>query len=105
MLNMTRWTPWTELASLHRDLDSIVGRVFGETGSGPSIGSFVPADVRRDGDKWLLSMALPAISPENVEIEVVGRTLRVRGERVSDGKSKAEAVLTEISYGRRTTDR
>ncbi len=30
MLGMTRWTPWTELAGLHRDLDSIVGRVFGE---------------------------------------------------------------------------
>jgi len=33
MLNMTRWTPWTELAGLHRDLDSIFGRVFGEAGS------------------------------------------------------------------------
>jgi hypothetical protein len=31
MLGITRWTPWTQLAGLHRDLDSIVGRVFGET--------------------------------------------------------------------------
>ena len=101
MLNVTRWTPWTELAGLHRDLDSIFGRVFGETGSRQSVDSFVPAaDVRREGDTWLLSMALPGVSPDKVEIDVVGRTLRVRGERNATEKSKSEPVVSEISYGR-----
>jgi len=101
MLNMTRWRPWTELAGLHRDLDSIFGRVFGETGSRQSVDAFAPAaDVRRDGDRWMLSMALPGISPDKVDIDIVGRTLRVRGERVADGESKAEPILSEISYGR-----
>jgi HSP20 family protein len=101
MLNATRWTPWTELAGMHRDLDSIFGRVFGEqTARGP-INSWVPAaDVRREGDKWMLSMALPGISPDKVEITVVGRTLRVRGERVANGNAKAETMVSEIAYGR-----
>ena len=31
MLGMTRWMPWTELAGMHRDLDSLFNRVFGDT--------------------------------------------------------------------------
>ena len=101
MLNVTRWTPWTELAGLHRDLDSIFGRVFGETGARQSVDSFAPAaDLRREGDKWMLSMALPGVSPDKVEIDVVGRTLRVRGERIATEKSKSEPIVSEISYGR-----
>ena len=101
MPNLTRWTPWTELAGLHRDLDSIFGRVFGETGARQSVDSFVPAaDVRREGDKWMLSMALPGISPDQVEIDVVGGTLRVRGDRTATGTSTSEPIISEISYGR-----
>ena len=81
MLGMTRWTPFTELATLHRDLDSLFGHVFGESGrpqtSSPVL-TFTPAaDVIKAGDKWTVSMALPGIDPKNVEINVVGRTLRV----------------------------
>jgi HSP20 family protein len=101
MLNMTRWTPWTELAGLHRDLDSIFGRVFGETGSRASVDSFAPAaDLRREGDKWMLSMALPGVSPDKVDIDVVGRTLRIRGERLANDKATSEPILGEIVYGR-----
>jgi HSP20 family protein len=101
MLNNTRWTPWTELAGLHRDLDSIFGRMFGEIGSRQSVDSFAPAaDLRREGDTWMLSMALAGVSPDQVEIDVVGRTLRVRGERIATGKSKSEPVVSEIRYGR-----
>jgi len=105
MLGLTRWTPFGELASLHRDLDSLFGRVFDETTrsqSVDSIGAFTPAaEVKRDGDKWLISMAIPGIAPEQVEIDVVGRTLRLRGERgVDQGAEKVQPILSEISYGR-----
>jgi HSP20 family protein len=101
MLNVTRWTPWTELAGLHRDLDSIFSRVFGENGSRQAVDSVAPAaDVWHERDKWMLSMALPGISPDKVEIDVVGQTLRVRGERMPTEKSKSEPIVSEISYGR-----
>ena len=47
---------------------------------------------------WKVSLALPGISPEKVDIDIVGRTLRVRGERTAD--AKAEPVIGEITYGR-----
>jgi HSP20 family protein len=99
MLNMTRWTPWTELAGVHRDLDSLFGRAFGDTVRSQSVDSFSPAaDLRRDGDTWKVSLALPGISPDKVDIDIVGRMFRVRGERVAE--EKAEPVMSEISYGR-----
>jgi HSP20 family protein len=102
MLGMTRWTPWTELAGVHRDLDSIVGRLFGETVPRQTIdplNSFTPAaDVRREGDKWMVSIAVPGMSPDKLDIDIVGRTLRVRGERSSD--QKTESVMSEIVHGR-----
>ena len=43
-------------------------------------------------------MALPGISPDKVDIDIVGRTLRVRGERSAN--DKAQPVINEITYGR-----
>ena len=99
MLGITRWTPWTELAGVHRDLDSLFNRVFGDTVRSQSVDAFTPAaELRRDGDTWKVTLALPGISPDNVDIAVVGRTLRVRGERMAE--EKAEPVMSEITYGR-----
>jgi HSP20 family protein len=102
---MTRWTPWTELAGVHRDLDSLFNRVFGDNRAfGDTVRPYTadtftpPADVRRDGDTWKVSLALSGIAPEKVDIEITGRTLRVRGERTPDGE--AEPIVSEITYGR-----
>src|SRR3954463_5160018 len=105
MLGLTRWAPFGELASLHGALDSPLGRVFRARRAPQTVdssGAFTPAaDVKRDGDKWMISMAIPDIAPEQVEINVVGRTLRVRGERGLDkDEEKAQPILSEISYGR-----
>ena len=102
MLGITRWTPWTELAGLHRDLDSIVGRVFDETVPRQTVDSFdsltPAADVKREGDTWMVSIAVPGISPDKIDVDIVGRTLRVRGERSSE--EKTESVMSEIAYRR-----
>jgi HSP20 family protein len=99
MLGMTRRTPWTELAGVHRDLDSLFNRVFGDTVRSQSVDAFTPAaDLRRDGDTWNVALALPGVSPDKVDIDIVGRTLRIKGERTEG--DKAEPVISEITYGR-----
>jgi HSP20 family protein len=80
-------------------LDALFNRVSGETGRSQSVNSFAPAaDLRRDGDMWKVSLALPGIASEHVDVEMVGRTLRVRGERPAP--EAAEPVVSEIGYGR-----
>ena len=99
MLAMTRWTPWTELAGVHRDLDSLFNRMFGEMPRSQNSDGFTPAaDVHRDGEKWNVAMALPGVAPEDVHIDIVGRTLRVRGERRAPDAT--QPFINEIPYGR-----
>jgi HSP20 family protein len=99
MLAMTSWTPWTELAGVHRDLDSLFNRVLDDTGRSQGVDAFRPAaDLWRDGEMWKISLALPGISPDKLDIDIVGRTLRVRGERVA--AENTAPVVNEIAYGR-----
>ena len=102
MLSITNWTPRAELAGMHRDLDSLFSRVFGDTAGPQTADSFIPpSDVTRDGDTWKVSVAVPGISPDKIDIDIVGRTLRVRGERTSEERTEnVEPVLSEIRYGR-----
>jgi HSP20 family protein len=61
--------------------------------------AFAPAaDLRWSGDSWRVSLALPGVAPAHVDIEIVGRTPRVRGERTTD--DNAQPVINEIRYGR-----
>jgi HSP20 family protein len=94
---LTRWNPWNDIASLHRDLDALFGRFFSEapqnlSGMGPA------ADGVKDQDGWRLSLALPGVAPEHIDVEVTGRTVRVRAERARE--TQGEAYLTELPYGR-----
>jgi HSP20 family protein len=101
VFGLTRWSPSDELMTLHRDMDRLFDRVFGgrETGTGAE-GLFTPAmDVYRSGDGWRAEVALPGIDPKEVQIDVAGSTLTVRGER-KWGKEDGERHLSEIRYGR-----
>jgi HSP20 family protein len=102
MLGLTRWTPFTELSRLHRDLDRLFDRVFGQAAiAAGEVDAFVPAaDVARRGDTWVISMALPGVAPENIAIETTGRILRVSGERTMPKGETVEPVVGEIRYGR-----
>ena len=55
MLGIPRWTPWTELAGLHRDLNSIFGRAFSKSvprQTADSFNTFTPAaDVKHTESK------------------------------------------------------
>ncbi len=74
--------------------------MFGEAAPRQTVDSFdslTPvADVKREGNTWLVSIA--GISPDTIDVDIVGRTLRVRGERSSEAKT--ESVMSEIAYGR-----
>ena len=98
MLGMTRFNPWAEVAGLHRDLDSLFGRQF-NTGTPSSAEGFAPAtEVVKEGDKWIVAIYVPGVAPKDVEIEVVGQTLRVRGERKRT--TSMEPYISEVTYGR-----
>jgi HSP20 family protein len=98
---LTRWSPFEELTSLHREMDRVFGRAFGDVQSAPAsqAAAFAPAiEVASEKDGWNVRLALPGVEPKDVHIEVAGNTLTVKGERRRE--IKAEPYMSEITYGR-----
>ena len=100
MMNLTRWNPFEELNSLHRELDRVFGHTQGEARSPVREAAWVPAtEIATVPDGWQVRMALPGIDPGDVKIDLNGSTLTVAGERAR-GDENAELSRSEIGYGR-----
>ena len=100
MTNLTRWNPFEELNSLHRDLDRAFGYTRGDGRTPAGEASWAPAtEVATVPDGWQVRMALPGIKPDDVKIDLNGGTLTVAGERTSS-RENGELSRTEISYGK-----
>ncbi|MBF6329834.1 Hsp20/alpha crystallin family protein [Nocardia transvalensis] len=94
------WDPFTALVrQFDSEFDAIVRRAFG--GAAPVRTGFVPAaDVTRDGNDVVISLELPGVPAEDVDVEVVDGTLRVSGERREERSSDKDGVLIrEIRSG------
>ena len=99
MLSMTRWHPFEELGTLHREMDRVFGRYIGsdEPAAGPA---WTPAtEVRTGDDGWKLRIALPGIDPGQVHVDLHGGSLTISGERTRT-EENANGHASEIRYGR-----
>jgi HSP20 family protein len=80
---LTRWNPFEELSSWHRDIDELFGRLAGHPEL--SLGSRVPLmeTYRKDG-QYVVRIDLPGVDPKNVEVHIERSLLTVTGERKSE---------------------
>jgi len=109
MALLSRISPWSALADLQREMDQLVGSVFGggnvEGGSRTnrqSSRAWAPAvDVLSRGGNLIVRAELPGVDPsKDVEISVADGVLRIRGERRSEHRQEeANYLLMESSYG------
>jgi HSP20 family protein len=64
---------------------------------------FVPpvdAFIEKDGKKFIVRVALPGVDPKDVNIQVQGNVLTIRGERQETHENKnADVVYREMTYG------
>lgn len=100
MLELTRWNPFEELDSLHRDLDRVF-RLRGDGAQARAVESaWVPAsEVASVADGWQVRVALPGIEPKDVDVDLHGSTLTIKGERAA-GAAGDGWRQSEIGYGR-----
>jgi HSP20 family protein len=75
-------------ASLQAEMDEMLNRFSAEMNGGPSA-SLVPLiDVSETEKKVQLRVDLPGVKPDDVNIEVVGDQIRIRGERKEEKDEK-----------------
>jgi len=98
-MSITRWDPFRELEALREN----VNRLFQETMGRPvressSPRSWSPAvDVLEDENKIVVRAELPGLKREDINVEISGDTLTLKGERKLDDDE--HYVRVERTYG------
>ena len=101
-----RNTLFHELADFRRDFDQMFNRFFNLRSPQEEqtlTEGFVPAietSIDKDGKKFQCQVMLPGVDPKDVNIQVLGNTLSISGERSSSRETKESDYLhREITYG------
>ena len=100
---MRKWEPFSELVSLRQTMD----RLFEDSFVHPSrfFAAFgeptMPAvDAYQTPNEVVVKAALPGIKPEDVDIDITGDTLTIRGEVKAEKEVKQQAYFyQEQRYG------
>jgi HSP20 family protein len=101
-MNVIRWDPYRDLSPFvdrfNRALGTVAGR---ERDEELNLGTWIPpVDISEDKDRITLTAELPGFSEDQVEVQMEGGVLTIRGERkFEDEKEGRNFHRLERSYG------
>ncbi len=103
MADLTNWDPLREI----RNLQDRFNRIFGSTATPTrrnedmSLGTWAPpVDIAEDNDKIVLTAELPGFKEDQIDIQMEGGVLTLRGERrFEDEKEGRNYHRVERAYG------
>jgi HSP20 family protein len=96
------WSPFTTLVrQLDTDFDTLIRRSYGPTGRSANTGFRPAADVTKDGNDVVVTLALPGVDVDkDVDIEVTEGRLAITGRSTEQTESDKGGVLVrEIRSG------
>lgn len=100
-MSLMRWEPFRDMMTLREAMD----RLFEESFVRPrtrweaeEMRYNVPMDVYTTDEELVVTMAVPGVDPDSVDITVEGNTLNIRGE-VEGPLENVDYVLQERPYG------
>jgi HSP20 family protein len=80
-MSLTRWDPLREILTLREAMNSLLEESMTRPRAGlMAMTGSVPIDVREMSDAYVVTVPLPGVSPEDVEISVLGNSVRIAGE-------------------------
>lgn len=83
-----------------RDLDRMTEQLLGaQAGSGARVPRFMPMDLYRSGDHYVLHADLPGIDPGSVDVNVDNGTLTIRAERSGRTEQDVQWLTSERFTG------
>ena len=98
-----RWDPFRDLSSLHREIDSLFRRTFGNVAEpesettlllSPKVNAFVKDNV------YHVEAELPGITIDDLDVNIEGNVLTLRGERKTSKETKEQDfMIRESGYG------
>ncbi|MFP5334924.1 MAG: Hsp20/alpha crystallin family protein [Actinomycetes bacterium] len=64
-----------------REMDRLASQLMGATATGTRTPRWMPMDLYRSGDHFVMNVDLPGIDPGSIDLSVDGNTLSIRAER------------------------
>ncbi len=90
--------PFATLAAIQRAVDSSMGSDwFGSRTAGA--GAYPPVNVFSEGEDFVVVAELPGVKKEDLDIQVRGDTLRIKGKKTVAAEAKASVHRRERSAG------
>lgn len=91
-MTMARWDPFRELVTMREAMDRLFEDSFFRpgrlTGTVREVARVLPIDVYETADELVVKAALPGARPEDVDVNVTGDTLTLKGKIHSDAEKE-----------------
>src|SRR5688572_9865106 len=102
-MSIQRWDPWRDIISLREAMNSLLEESFTRPRAGvAAMASGMAIDLRETDDAYIVETVLPGASPDDVEISVLGDTLRVSAqieESKEEEQEEAKWLIRERRFG------
>jgi HSP20 family protein len=91
---LAKWDPFRDLSAVEREFDRLLGRAFSKNAWVP------PLDVRETDDRYEVTLDLPGLEPDAVNVTFEDGTLTVSGKREFASEQTGETYhRIERSFG------
>jgi len=105
MSSMIRWSPVSDLMSLHNAMDRLFSDSFGFPGSTRSVNAvgegYLPLDVYQTDKEWVVRASVPGVDPNAVEVTFDSGVITIKGEiKLPEGTRPESYWLRENYYGK-----
>jgi HSP20 family protein len=90
--------PFATLASVQRAMDSVMGGDWLGTRTAGG-GAYPPVNVFNDGEDFVVVAELPGVRKEDLDVQVRGDTLRIKGKKAVAYEDKASVHRREREAG------
>lgn len=99
---LVRWQPFEEIETLQREMHELFDRLLP---SSPitilSTPFTLPAEIQETADAFQLSLEVPGLAPEDLDIQVTQDKITIKGERRSQSKQEDSGIVrSEFRYGK-----
>ncbi len=109
-MSITRWDPFRDMMTLREAMSNLLEDSYVAPRSASSLTSGagnLALDVHESGNEFVITAALPGVNPDDVNINVLGSTVRIHGEfkpQAPQGESQPEQNGQNGQNGVQATD-
>lgn len=82
------------------DIDSVAKQLLGASAGSPRVPRFMPIDLYKSGDHYVLKADLPGVDPGSVDVDVDNGILTLRAERTAPSDQGVQWITSERFSGK-----